>query len=81
MLDGFDDLKAKDIIAFDQSGGSVKVLFMNKDRLESRQLTVTPNGTLSTREIEPVPIDQEEPPKRTPVAQRWATTDQGAHVQ
>jgi hypothetical protein len=77
VLGGFEDLKTKDVITIDNG----VVLFMSDGKLVRRQLTITPSGSLSTREIEPVPIDQEGMPKRVPVGQRWATTDQGSAMQ
>jgi hypothetical protein len=80
-LDGFEDVKAKDILGFDQSGGSVKVMYLVNGELRRRQLQIGPSGNLTTREIESVQPDQEGRPQRVPVSQRWAMTDQGSAVQ
>jgi hypothetical protein len=82
-LDGFDDLKAKDIVQIKQDGTAA---FIVGERLVWRQLQIAPGGGMTTREIEPVPIDQSEraedqpTARRVPVAQRWAGTDQGGMV-
>lgn len=75
IMEGFENLQAKDILSIE--GGVV--MYVANEKVHRRQLTITPSGSLSTREIDPVPVDQTEReglPDRVPVAQRWAGTDQ-----
>jgi hypothetical protein len=75
ILPGFEDLKARDVLAFN-SDGTVTVVV--GDKVERYQMCVNPTGSFSAHAIPARKPDQVEEPKRVPVALRWANTDQGA---
>jgi hypothetical protein len=77
LLTGFDDLKPRDILAWESDG---TVLIRQGDGVRRMQLQVQPTGCLSARDIQPAPIDQQGERQRVPVSARWASTDQGSHI-
>lgn len=75
VLPGFEDLKPRDVVAFNGDG---TVTLIVGDKIERMQLCVNPTGTLGARKIEIQQPDQMQERKPIPVALRWASTDQGA---
>lgn len=75
ILPGFEDLKPRDILAFNGDGTVTVVVGSKVERL---QMCVNATGTLSAHKIEVKGPDQTQERKPTPVALRWAATDQGA---
>jgi hypothetical protein len=72
---GFEDLKAKDVLAFGPDG---TVLVLVQGNVKRLQMQVTPSGSFTTRpvEVEGAP-DQVAPTRTRSAAERFAMTDQG----
>ncbi len=75
ILPGFEDLKARDVVAFNSDGTATVVV---GDKVKRFQIQLQPTGCFSGRAIERKTPDQVGERKHTPVALRWAQTDQGA---
>jgi hypothetical protein len=67
-------LNAQDIVSINSARGIVFV--KDGPELVGRQLTISTNGDLSTRPIEPKVVDQFGNRKPVSVHERWAETDQ-----
>ena len=74
VLPGFEDLKPRDVVAFNGDG---TVLLVVGDEVKKMQLCINPTGTLSAHSIEVKEPDQVTERPKVPVALRWANTDQG----
>jgi hypothetical protein len=74
VLEGFSDLKAKDIVVFNANG---TILVDMGTKIETFQLQLSPTGCLTARVIEERKPDQTQPRRRLSAEQRLAMTDQG----
>jgi len=74
VMAGFDNLKARDVLAFDSDG---TVLVVINDRVERFQLQLGATGTLSARPMQKPSRDQVGARRAVTREQRLAMTDQG----
>jgi hypothetical protein len=77
VMAGFDNLKARDVLAFNADG---TVLVVINDKVERFQLQLGATGTLSARPVEKPGRDQVQERKAVTRQQRLAMTDQGKEM-
>ena len=79
VIAGHEDLKPVKIVSFTQDGCAMCAV---GDEVKKYDLYILPGGGIQGRPHKPkeAPIDQLVPRTPTPIAQRWANTDQGGSV-
>lgn len=77
VLDGFGDLKPKDVLVFNANG---TVLLEVGGKIELFQMQISPTGCLTARPMEKLPPDQQPARRVISREQRLAMTDQGAQL-
>ena len=78
VLEGFGDLKPKDILVWNANG---TVIIDMGDKVALFQLQLQPTGCISARPMDKdKPADQAQPRRVTSREQRLAMTDQGAQL-
>ena len=78
VLEGFEDLKAKDILVFNANG---TVMIEVNGKIEMRQMQISPTGHLISRPLErDKPLDQATPRRVRSREERLAMTDQGQAI-
>lgn len=77
VLEGFGDLKPKDVLVFNANG---TILVAMKEKVELMQLQVSPTGCLTARKIDMTELDQVPQRRVRSREERLAMTDQGAQM-